>query len=267
MQRANLKKAQVFSPACLVKTLYTKLKKNKITQGLFLRIDPSCGSPLRSLYRRVRIISRERSVSRRIRLAQMVEVVIDSVRVSLTNQQRIVLLRQENLDRYLPIWIGPFEAESITISLQEIEVARPQTHDLLLKSIVALGARLIRAEVIALKGDVFYGNLVLEVNGETVNVDARPSDSIALAVRAHVPILVNREIMHEAGIVPEEDIQSELFNEGNDLLDGGAEAGTSVETEARLSLFEDFLQNIDLDDLDDHQEKPDAEAPNPDDQT
>jgi hypothetical protein len=78
---------------------------------------------------------------------------------------------------------------------------------------------------------------------------------------------VNREIMREAGIVPEEDIQSELFNEGNDLLDGGADAGTSVETEARLSLFEDFLQNIDLDDLDDHQEKPDAEAPNPDDQT
>lgn len=200
-------------------------------------------------------------------MTQTVEVVIDSVRVSLTNQQRIVLLRQENLERYLPIWIGPFEAESITISLQEIEVARPQTHDLLLKSIEALGARLIRVEVIALKGDVFYGNLVLEVTGEAFNVDARPSDSIALAVRAHVPILVNREILREAGIVPEEDIQSELFNEGNDLQAGNSEAGTTAETEARLSLFEDFLQNINLDDLDDQQEKPGADAPDPDDQT
>jgi hypothetical protein len=108
---------------------------------------------------------------------------------------------------------------------------------------------------------------VLEVNGEAVNVDARPSDSIALAVRAHVPILVNREILREAGIVPEEDIQSELFNEGNDLQAGNSEAGTTAETEARLSLFEDFLQNINLDDLDDQQEKPGADAPDPDDQT
>lgn len=199
-------------------------------------------------------------------MTQMVEVVIDSVRVSLTNQQRIVLLRQENQERYLPIWIGPFEAESITIALQEIEVARPQTHDLLLKSIEALGARLIRVEVIELKGDVFYGSLVLEVNGETVNVDARPSDSIALAVRAHVPILVNREILREAGIVPEEDIQSELHNESSDILGGSNQSAINPETEARLSLFEDFLQNINLDDLDDQQENPGADAPDPDDQ-
>lgn len=200
-------------------------------------------------------------------MTQMVEVVIDSVRVSLTNQQRIVLLRQENLERYLPIWIGPFEAESITISLQEIEVARPQTHDLLLKSIGSLGARLMRVEVIALKGDVFYGNLVLEQNGEVVNVDARPSDSIALAVRAHVPILVDREIINEAGIVPEEDIQSELFDERIEFTEGSSEVGTPAETAARLSLFEDFLQKIDLDEMDDQQEKPGTDAPDPDDQT
>ena len=62
---------------------------------------------------------------------KMVEVIIDSVRVSLTNQQRIVVLRDVNAERYLPIWIGPYEAESITIALQEIEVSRPQTHDLI----------------------------------------------------------------------------------------------------------------------------------------
>ena len=97
---------------------------------------------------------------------QMVEVMIDSVRVSLTNQQRIVMLREVGKERFLPIWIGPYEAEAITISLQEIEVARPQTHDLLIQTLEKLGARLIRVEVIELKGDVFYGNLVIESNGE-----------------------------------------------------------------------------------------------------
>jgi len=192
-------------------------------------------------------------------VTQMVEVVVDSIRVSLTNQQRIVLLREQDRERYLPIWIGPFEAEAITISLQEIEVARPQTHDLLLKSIESLGARLIRVEVLALKGDVFYGNLVLELDGQVYNVDARPSDSIALAVRGHVPILVNIDVLREAGITPDVDIQAELLSENLEHVeqDTGHE-----EAEERLSLFEDFLKNINLDELDEPKDKPDD--PNPD---
>lgn len=183
-------------------------------------------------------------------MTHMVEVVIDSVRVSLTNQQRIVMLRESGRERYLPIWIGPYEAEAITISLQEIEVARPQTHDLLLQSLTTLGARLIRVEVISLKKDVFYGNLVLELDGKLHDVDARPSDSIALAVRAHVPILVSTEILREAGLKPEADVQSEI-------LDGDTNESQSIEgdkdheeSQKRLSLFEDFLQNVNLDDLD-----------------
>ncbi len=199
-------------------------------------------------------------------MTQFVEAVIDSVRVSLTNQQRIVLLREENRERYLPIWIGQFEAESITIALQEIEVARPQTHDLLLKSIASLGARMIRVEVLSLKGDVFYGNLVIEANGQQINVDARPSDSIALAVRAHVPILVNQEVMREAGIVPEEDILDEVIREGSEYPQGSAAGNESADTEGRLSLFEDFLQNIHLDDLDGEQQEPGSSPPDPDDQ-
>lgn len=191
-------------------------------------------------------------------MTQMVEVVVDSIRVSLTNQQRIVLLREQDRERYLPIWIGPFEAEAITISLQEIEVARPQTHDLLLKSIESLGARLIRVEVLALKGDVFYGNLVLELNGQVYNVDARPSDSIALAVRGHVPILVNTDVLREAGITPEADIQAELMNENLEHVE--QESGRE-EAEERLSLFEDFLQNINLDELDDSKDKPEDLTP------
>ena len=82
-------------------------------------------------------------------MSRMVEVVIDSVRVSLTNQQRIVVLRENNSERYLPIWIGPYEAEAITIALQEVEVARPQTHDLLKNVLKSLNARLIRVEILS----------------------------------------------------------------------------------------------------------------------
>ena len=184
-------------------------------------------------------------------MTHMVEVQIDSVRVSLTNQQRIVMLRESGRERYLPIWIGPYEAEAITISLQEIEVARPQTHDLLLQALAKLGARLIRVEVVELKRDVFYGNLVVEIDGKLHDVDARPSDSIALAVRAHVPILVNSEILREAGIAPEADIQADVLDGDGDASVPEAEQAYHEESKKRLSLFEDFLQNVNLDDLDD----------------
>jgi len=191
----------------------------------------------------------------------MVEVVIDSIRVSLTNQQRIVLLREVNSDRYLPIWIGPFEAEAITISLQEIEVARPQTHDLFIQALSALGARLIRVEVVALKGDVFYGNLVIEQNDRLFDVDARPSDSIALAVRAHVPILVNGEILRDASIHPETDIQEDLLHEAGSSIQSGETAAGEDESSQRLSLFEDFLEHIDLDNLGKDEDKPGPQPP------
>jgi len=198
-------------------------------------------------------------------VTQMVEVVIDSVRVSLTNQQRIVMLREPNRELYLPIWIGPFEAEAITISLQEIEVARPQTHDLLLQAMEKLGARLIRVEVIALKGDVFYGNLVMEMNGKLYDVDARPSDCIALAVRAHVPILVNNEILREAGIVPDVDIQAAVLDESGGATEPGLVDIDRDETKKRLSIFEDFLQNINMDELDKGKGDPEISPPNDDD--
>ena len=124
---------------------------------------------------------------------KMVEVIIDSVRVSLTNQQRIVVLRDVNAERYLPIWIGPYEAESITIALQEIEVSRPQTHDLLKNILTQINARLLRVEVLSLRDDVFYGNLVVEVNETIVEIDSRPSDALALAARTHSKILVSED--------------------------------------------------------------------------
>ena len=177
-------------------------------------------------------------------MVEMVEVVIDSIRISLTNQQRVVLLREVNAQRYIPIWIGPYEAESITIALQEIEIARPQTHDLLMRSIEQLKGKLLRVEVVALKGDVFYGNLVVQAGEEILHIDSRPSDSLAVAVRAHVPILVGRGVLDLAGIIPEEDLQTSPDEEGA----SDKEVADTPDARKRLSVFEDFLQNVKLED-------------------
>lgn len=196
-------------------------------------------------------------------MSRMVEVVIDSVRVSLTNQQRIVVLRETTNERYLPIWIGPFEAEAITIALQEIEVARPQTHDLLKSILTTLNARLLRIEVVSLKDDVFYGNLVVEVDGRTVFIDSRPSDALALAARARVPILISKEVMDSAGVIPEEDLQNQR---AAPPAPGRSPGGDEPEVEGsseRLSVFEDFLQNLDLNNLEDEDSEPDDDDPKP----
>jgi len=170
-------------------------------------------------------------------MTEMVEVVIDSIRVSLMSQQRIVILREVDDDRYLPIWIGTPEADSITIALQEVEVSRPLTHDLVKNIFTSLNAQVLRVEVIALRDDTFYGNIVVELDGRTVNIDSRPSDALAVAVRTHVPILVTRSVMDTAGIIPEEDMQEE----GEEIVDA-PEAGSE-----RLSVFEDFLENLETD--------------------
>ena len=180
-------------------------------------------------------------------MSDMVEVVIDSIRVSLVSQQRIVVLKQVDAERYLTIWIGIYEAEAITLALQEVEVARPLTWDLLKNVFNALGARLQRVEVVSLHDDTFYGNIVAEVNGRAINIDARPSDALALAVRAHIPILVNSTIMDSAGIVPEEDLQAEP--ESN-APSAEQPAALTPDSEERLSVFEDFLENLDLEDTD-----------------
>lgn len=173
-----------------------------------------------------------------------VEVVIDSIRVSLMSQQRIVILREKDADRYLPIWIGPYEAEAITIALQGTEVSRPLTHDLLMSVFRTMNARVVRVEVNALRDTVYFGNIVAEMNGETVDIDSRPSDALALAVRAHVPILVDREVMDDAGIIPEDDMESEETEYAEEAEPAKAEEDPAAEE--RLSVFEDFLEGLDF---------------------
>lgn len=179
--------------------------------------------------------------------SDMIEVVIDSIRVSLMSQQRIVILRERNAERYLPIWIGIYEAESITIALQEVEVARPLTHDLLRNVFNEFKARVIRVEVVALRDDTFFGNIVAEVEGRTLNIDSRPSDALAIAVRTHVPILVSKTVMDVAGIVPEEDLQEGGVTRPPMAASSEQEGEPG---EDRLSVFSDFLEGLDMDNID-----------------
>jgi bifunctional DNase/RNase len=178
-------------------------------------------------------------------MSDMVEVVIDSIRVSLISQQRIVILREVDADRYLPIWIGIYEAEAIALALQDVEVARPLTWDLLKNIFSILDARIIRVEVISLHDDTYYGNIVAEVDGRKLDIDSRPSDAIALAVRAHVPILVSRPILDSVGVIPEEDMQETSKDKGQPTGIPASEIN-----EENLSVFEDFIENLDIGDED-----------------
>lgn len=193
-------------------------------------------------------------------MPEMIEVQIDSVRVHLMTPQRLVVLKQLGSERYLPIWVGPYEAEAITVALQEVEMIRPLTHDLLKNVFGAFNARIKRIEIVKLQNEIFYGNIVADVDGREVNVDSRPSDAIALSVRAHVPILVHYSVMDEAGIVPEQDIPEE---EEAAASAKSEPAPLSQESSERLSVFEDFLTKLEFDkpdDKDNSEDDDDAEA-------
>jgi len=188
-------------------------------------------------------------------MSEMIEVQIDSVRVHLMTPQRLVVLKQIESERYLPIWVGPYEAEAITVALQEVEMSRPLTHDLLKNVFGAFNARITRIEIVHLQNDIFYGNIIADVDGKEIQIDSRPSDAIALSVRAHVPILVNQSVMDEAGILPDEDI-----SESGESSEIEPPAPLSQEGAERLTVFEDFLGKLDLGKLDD-KDKPDDDKP------
>lgn len=198
----------------------------------------------------------DRGDERRLLMSDMVEVVIDSIRVSLMSQQRIVILREKENERYLPIWIGVYEAESITMALQDIEVARPLTHDLLRNVFKQFDIRILRIEVTALRDDTYFGNIVAEKDRNIIEIDARPSDALAIAVRTHVPIFVDRSVMDSAGIIPEEDIEED--GEGGSIP-SQAEPVIEEDSDDRLSIFQDFFKGLDIDSPDDQDDDEEAD--------
>jgi bifunctional DNase/RNase len=176
----------------------------------------------------------------------MQEVVIDSIRVSLMNYQRVVILKEKAADMYLPIWIGPAEADSIAVKLQDVSVPRPLTHDLLNLVITTLGGTVIHVLVSDLQNDTFYAKITIQLNGSNFEVDSRPSDAIALAVRVKVPIYVADAVMEKAGVALDLETDKPIIvGEPEEK----AVLKVSEDELKRLSAFKEFIGSLDLEDF------------------
>jgi bifunctional DNase/RNase len=159
----------------------------------------------------------------------MVEVTVDRILLNPIAEYRVVILKEIGVERYLPIYIGRPEADAIAISLQGHEHKRPMTHDLLNNVISELGGEVSHIIVNDMRDDTFYARIYMTVNGQKLDIDSRPSDAIALAVRCDAPIFVEEKVM-QSSITPEPDISESVDGE-------------------ELEAFRDFVDSLDLDDL------------------
>lgn len=127
----------------------------------------------------------------------MIEVELSKIMITETSEQQVVVLKERGGARNFPILIGIFEAAAIDRRVRGIETPRPMTHDLVASVIAGMDGRLERVEVNALKDNTFYAKLVVQMNGRSVEIDSRPSDAIAVAVRTESPIFVAEEVLDE----------------------------------------------------------------------
>jgi uncharacterized protein len=165
----------------------------------------------------------------------MVEMSVESVRINLATNQRVVILKDGQGDRYLFIWIATAEAYSIAMELQGTTSLRPLTHDLLKSVIAELGATVISVIISDLNDDIFYARLVLDHDGRHVEIDSRPSDAIALAVRAKVPIYVAESVLERAGVT--------LQNAPDQEETTTRKASTDADD--NLDVYRDFINSLD----------------------
>src|SRR5438132_14018242 len=169
----------------------------------------------------------------------VIEIYDHDILVNLTNYRRVVILKEKTSPRYLPIWTGHFEADAIAIPMQNVPVQRPLTHDLLKGVIEQLGGKLTQVVINELADETFFAKLIVDAGGRHVEVDARPSDAIALAIRAKVPIYVEESVFEQAGLVFE-----------NEETEGEVEAEEATEVdEEKLTVFKQFIETLDIDDL------------------
>ncbi len=176
----------------------------------------------------------------------MIEAVVESIRVSMVTQQRVVFLREVSGERHLPIWIGPFEAEAISMELQGVQAKRPLPYDLLKTIIADLGGKVNRIEVSELTERTFFARIIIDLGDRQLQIDSRASDAIALGVRAKVPILVAESVMDEAGVELETTDDDEDESETTPATE--STTGPPV-NEEKLSVFRDFINSLDIDDL------------------
>jgi bifunctional DNase/RNase len=173
----------------------------------------------------------------------VIEVFVESIRVNMTNYKRVVMLKEKTAQRYLPIWIGHFEADAIAIPMQNVPVSRPLTHDLLGSVITSLGGKVTQVVINELADETFFAKLIIDDNGRHVEVDSRPSDAIALAIRAKVPIFVEDAVLDQAGMVFESE------GEADEATPEARPAPAEVIDESKLGVFKEFIETLDLGDL------------------
>jgi bifunctional DNase/RNase len=188
----------------------------------------------------------------------MIETTVESIRVSLVTQNRVVILKEVGGDRHLPIWIGAYEAEAIAMELQGVTPTRPLPYDLMRTILSEVGATIDQIIIADLNDQVFFARILLDRDGRTIEIDARPSDAIALAVRTGSRIMVDDTIMLQAGVAleTEEDESTaapklEASEKDSPSTSGrsGERTGSTGEDE-RLDVFRDFINSLDLDDFD-----------------
>jgi bifunctional DNase/RNase len=166
----------------------------------------------------------------------MVEMTVESVRINLQTSQRVVILKATKQERYLFIWIAHSEAYAIAIELQGTSSPRPLTHDLLKNVIHDLGANIESVVISDLIEDIFYARIVLDVAGRHVEIDSRPSDAIALAVRAKTPIFVEESVLERAGVALEA---------SDEAFPSKGEAKRDEEPD-NLDAYRDFINSLDV---------------------
>jgi bifunctional DNase/RNase len=179
----------------------------------------------------------------------MIEMTIDSIRVSLVNYQRVVILKEKVSDRYLPIWIGPSEADAIAVKLQGVALPRPLTHDLLNSVIDNLGGVVNSIIVNDLKEDTFFAKVIIDTSGKQMEIDSRPSDALALAVRTGVPIYADESVLDKAGVLLDGEQGRPIFDE-KDIPRGKISKVNDEDMKKKMSAFYDFINTLDLDDFD-----------------
>ncbi|MDA1256326.1 MAG: bifunctional nuclease family protein [Chloroflexi bacterium] len=179
----------------------------------------------------------------------MREMVIDSIRVSLLNYSRIVILKEKDAERFLPIWIGQPEAEAIALKLQDMTPPRPMTHDLLHHVVGDLGGVVNHVVVSGLDQETFFAKIVMTAADKTIAVDSRPSDALALAVRAKVPIYAEESVLDRAGVHMDAETGKAIVGDGETTETAGTPPSQG-EIE-RMSAFKDFIDTLDLDDIGD----------------
>ena len=169
----------------------------------------------------------------------MVEMTVDSVRINLATQQRVVILKATKQERYLFIWIAQPEAYAIAVELQGTTSPRPLTHDLLKNVIAELGAEIVSIVISDLIDDIYYARLVLDVAGRHVEIDSRPSDAIALAVRAKTQIYVEESVLERAGVTLEQSEESQKSEANSESREGETDLDN-------LEAYRDFINSLDV---------------------